>query len=1038
MKVLIVHLSDIHLKSENNPCLSRQEQICKSFQNIALGVDRVFVVVTGDIASSGSREEYSNATLLLDHIKNTIEEYSKKEVKFIIVPGNHDCQFEIEKKEVREILVKDIQKNQPTDISASIVDQCCEVQQKFRNFVESYHDNIIYSDKLFCVIKHDFNGYSIVFYCYNTAWLSELQEQLGKLHFPIERLPKDYYNVTSNLYVSVLHHPFAWHNQQNARELSNHLEDTSQLILTGHSHISSKSVKDNLEGKLTEYINGEILQGESDDKSGFNVIELDLDKRIQRVYQYEWNGEVYSVTSDTGELSCSRLVRKHKHMFELDSVFQKDFLDDVGAQFKHPRKPVLILDDIFVFPNIRDIKSEKKQDKYISYAIKHSDILLKIGATDNKILLIGAEKSGKTVLCKILYSSYYEKGYTPVYVSGEQVKFTSIEKFNKLVSSCYLEQYKDNNSERFDQLENTKKFIIIDDYDKLKVNLKFRSILLNRINEYYPNVVITGNDLFKIGEIVAEEEQEISSLKSYQQYALMQFGNALRNELIEKWNIVGIEEFIEDNELIRRNDEAKSIVDIIIGRNLVPSYPLFLLTILQGIEIGYPHNLEDSSYGPYYQFLIGEAISEVVDRHDKVNAYHNYLTELAYFLFTNKTRVFSLDTLTEFQQWYCNKFAVSSSFTELINLPLLIRNLIEARILEERSGMYKFKYKYVYFFFVAKYLADNIHKEEIRETISEMCQRLYIEDFANTIMFLTHHSKNPFILDEILDNAKHLFAESEPVNFEQDVCVVNNLLTEIPKLVLKKRDVRKHRKEVDELKDQAEMAEEQELTEEEEQRSLDIRQEIKKLDIIGELNLTFKMLEILGQILKNYHSSLDGRIKFNIGEEVYMLGLRSLEPFFKILGTHTNYLVKRIESMIVRKKLTNELRIEEAARKLLFGMCTLVSTGFVEKIADSVGTEHLSETFKEILDKYNINSVHLVDTSIKLNFYRAFPFEEVQTLKRKLENNMLALTMLREMVIDYLYMFPTDVKDKQRICSILEIPIQEQLLIDMTSTEKKK
>lgn len=1035
MKALIVHLSDIHIKSVNNPCMSRQEQICKSFQNIALGVDKVFVIVTGDIASSGYGEEYSKATLLLNYIKNTIENYSNREVKFIIVPGNHDCQFEIEKKEVREILVKDIQKNQPADVSASIVDQCCEVQQEFRNFVESYHDHVVYSDNLFCVIKHDFNGYSIVFYCYNTAWLSELHEQLGKLHFPIKRLPEDCYNVTANLYISVLHHPFAWHNQQNARELSDHLEDTSQLILTGHSHISSKSVKDNLEGKLTEYIEGAILQGEADDKSGFNVIEIDFDKMIQRVYQYKWNGEIYSVTGDVRELSCEQLVRKHKHMFELNRVFQKNFLDDIGAQFKHPKKSVLVLDDIFVPPNIRDIKSEKEQDKYVSYDIKRSDILLEIGATSNKILVIGAEKSGKTMLCKVLYSNYYKKEYTPVYVSGERIKSTSIERFNKLVSSCYLEQYEDDSSERFDQYENTKKFIIIDDYDKLKVNLKSRSILLNKINEYYPNVVITGNDLFKIGEIVSEEEQEISSLENYQQYALMQFGNELRNELIEKWNIIGVEEFIEDDELIRKNDRAKNIIDVIIGRNLVPSYPLFLLTILQTIEIGYPHNLEDSSYGPYYQLLIGEAITGVVDRHDKVNAYHNYLTELAYFLFTNKTRVFSLDTLTGFHQWYCKTFTVSSSFTELINLSVLMRNLIEARILEERSGMCKFKYKYVYFFFVAKYLADNIHREEIREIISEMCKRLYVEDFANTIMFLTHHSKNPFILNEILANAKHLFAGSEPVKLEQDIGVVNNLLTEIPKLALEKRDVRKYRKEVAEHKDQVEMAEEKELAEEE--QNLDIRQEIIKLDIVGELNLSFKMLEVLGQILKNYHSSLDGRIKFNIGEEVYMLGLRSLGPFFKIIETHKNYVLKQFESMIAEKKLTDELRIEEAAQKLLFGICALVSTGFIEKISESVGSEHLSETFKEILDKYDINSVHLVDTSIKLNFYRGFPFEEVKTLKKKLENNMLALTMLRAMVRQYLYMFPTDFIDKQRICSILEIPIQEQLLIDITSTQKK-
>ena len=137
---------------------------------------------------------------------------------------------------------------------------------------------------------------------------------------------------------------------------------------------------------------------------------------------------------------------------------------------------------------------------------------------------------------------------------------------------------------------------------------------------------------------------------------------------------------------------------------------------------------------------------------------------------------------------------------------------------------------------------------------------------------------------------------------------------------------------------------------------------------MGELNLAFKMLEVLGQILKNYHSALDGRLKFSIGEEVYMLGLRSLGLFFKIMETHKNYLLKQIESMIAKKKLTDGMRIEDAAQKLLFATCTLISAGFFEKIADSVGTENLSQTFSEILDKYDINSIHLVDMAIKLDY----------------------------------------------------------------------
>jgi hypothetical protein len=225
---------------------------------------------------------------------------------------------------------------------------------------------------------------------------------------------------------------------------------------------------------------------------------------------------------------------------------------------------------------------------------------------------------------------------------------------------------------------------------------------------------------------------------------------------------------------------------------------------------------------------------------------------------------------------------------------------------------------------------------------------------------------------------------------------------------------------------------------EQEDASLDIKQEVPELDIAAKLNLTFKMLEILGQILKNYHSSLKGPLKLSIGEEAYLLGLRSLQPFFGILETHNQIIVNNIRTIIEKKKLINELRIEEVARKFLFSLSVMVSTGFVTQIADSVGSEHLSKTFKEILKRHDITSVHLVDVSIKLDFYHVFPLDEVKELKKKLENNLLALTILKEMVIDYLYMFPTSVKVKQRICAILEIPMQEQRLIDATSSQKKK
>lgn len=600
----------------------------------------------------------------------------------------------------------------------------------------------------------------------------------------------------------------------------------------------------------------------------------------------------------------------------------------------------------------------------------------------------------------------------------------------------YKDQYSAGTYQQFDQLENRRKFIIIDDFDKLEVrNLRYRSVLLDRINTRYPNVVITGNDLFQIGEIIAEENHQLNPLKDYQQYVILQFGNTLRTELINRWNALGRDEYLTDAEILRKNDETKQVVDTIIGKNLVPSYPVFLLTILQGIEMGRPLNLEESSYGHYYQFLIGGAIRKVARSNDEIDAYFNFLTEFAHFLLATRTREISVERLSEFHREYCHEFAVSYSLKVIANLDSLVSNLVAARMIEETDQRYRFKYKYVYYFFAARYLANTITEADTRRTVSEMCKRLYVEDFADTIMFLTHHSKDPFIIKEILANARQSFPESHPVRFDQDVGVINRLLQAIPRLVLEDRDVREERKKADRLKDQIEMAEKQDASQED--VGPDITQETAQLDVVGQLNMTFKMLQILGQVLRNYHSSLKGPLKLSIAEEAYLLGLRSLEPFFKVLETHTDYMVTRIESFVERKKLVDESRIKDSARRFLFGLCTLVSCAFVKQVSDSVGSEHLSETFAQILEKHDTNSVRLVDISIKLDFYRTFPFDELKALQKRLEHNWLPLTMLKEMVIGYLYMFPTDERTKQRICAVLDIPVQTQRMIDAGSTQKR-
>ena len=57
----------------------------------------VFVIVSGDIAYSGKADQYSLATTFLSAISDCIKKQVDIPLSFIVVPGNHDCDFELDK-----------------------------------------------------------------------------------------------------------------------------------------------------------------------------------------------------------------------------------------------------------------------------------------------------------------------------------------------------------------------------------------------------------------------------------------------------------------------------------------------------------------------------------------------------------------------------------------------------------------------------------------------------------------------------------------------------------------------------------------------------------------------------------------------------------------------------------------------------------------------------------------------------------------------------------------------------------------------------
>lgn len=1030
MKLLLIHLSDIHIKNELNPIQSRLELLVRSFKDEAMSVDYIYIVITGDIAYSGLGKEYYIAISLIEEIKSLINVYIKKNAIVIMVPGNHDCDFSCENQVVRDALISQIRQNNDIANNNAVVRQCCTVQKSYFEFMDLYLDEsaAVQKSELLWIIEFALkSNYKVVFNCYNSSWLSQLKEQYGLLLFPKTCRPDTYFANDADINISVLHHPINWYNPNNYREFRKHIESTSDIIMTGHEHLHDKRMVKDIDGGYVEYIEGAILQDSSNcNASSFNIIVIDLCNNTRKLITYSWENDKY-ISADSSEwisFAVEKLRKKNK--IEINEKYRK-FLSEPGAIFMHKQKKELTLDDIFIYPDLRDIKIESAKEKDILNDILCSDSLIDNDAKKNRILLIGAEQSGKTALCKTFYKHYYNNEYIPIYIDGRRIKHFTLDEFNKLLYVCFEEQYSGDYAELFKQLDNERKLIMIDNIDNSKLNINYRHKLIHTLNEYYPNIIITGNELYKLEEMTQEDIDVGSTYEEYGQYEIIEFGHLKRSQLIERWHSLGIEPYIDESDLAHASENTQKVINTIIGKNFVPSYPFFLLTILQSIELGTPHNLKESSYGYYYDLLITQALGRINIKNDEIDAHNNYLIELAYFYFDSKYYEITKSQLERYHSWFCQEYDVNPQFDKYID------GLLKSSILEENHGVYKFKYRYVYYYFVAKYYSNNISREEMREQIKEMCKRVHKEEFANIIMFLTHMSKDPYILNNILENSKKIFNDMEPIKFDKDVSSINSLIKNIPRLVLEDADVKKNRENKLKHLDEAEIASKNHN----EVEDYDINEDVSNLDIISQLNLSFKTIEIIGQLLKNYYGSLKGPIKYELCFEAYCIGLRTLNKFCSIFEKNSDYLVRDIKIELDKHKIVDKDKVEDYAREVLFQLCLIVSYLLIKKISNSIGSEKLSVTFNHILDDNDIPAMHLIDTSIKLDFFRGFPFDVIKRLSQKLEGNIMPMTMLKKMVLDYLYMYPTSYKDKQRICDALNIPISTQRRIDNTSTQKK-
>ena len=722
---------------------------------------------------------------------------------------------------------------------------------------------------------------------------------------------------------------------------------------------------------------------------------------------------------------------------EISERMQKD-LEDVGASFTHPNVDKVSLSDIYVSPMLRRVGKTNKDI--------NADVLSDALEADGiRYLISGNEASGKSSLAKFFFNKYYQMNLIPVLLDG--MDFNNELRKEKLVNIIRKKieyQYASVRTPFSEEKEKNEDYLlIIDDFQKsAKGNAFYWHVLIHNLENLAKHVIAFSD--IQIGLLDISEKPPF---EDYDRYEILQFGPKERSQLVNNWFRLGREtlESDETNELLRKTDEAKSSIKSILGRNYIPSFPFYILGMLQALEAVKVNNTNYSLYGFYYEKLINDSLGNAIKNIKETDFYYNLLTVYCYWLFTEEgsNTPISQARFDEFYKNYCKQYAIDQTKMPLARVKA---NLQSANIFIIGHDI-KITQRYIYYFFVAKYISNNISRDEdIKLLVKKLIKRAFRNEYASILMFITHLSKDEWIVNELVEHANSIFEKIEPCRMEEDLEVINNLIKEIPKQIVGVIDIGDEREKQLEYEATIEADEVKFDNDNINYQEFGLDDDVSEIDVIAQFNLAMKTIDLLGEVAKKYWGGLLADDKYNLVLASYNLGLRALHNYLNIMNVNRDDLINYIKKQVVEKYMkdnmttwsadNNKAEVKEMSDGLLFQFAFLASWVFIRRVSSAVGYDKLNLTYEEILKKFTSNSYKLIDLSIDLN-YNEIDIERIEEYKRIMKKNHMSYMMLRELSLYHLYLFDDGYKKRQQVFQIFDVDDKRQKKLSAIKVEKR-
>jgi len=674
---------------------------------------------------------------------------------------------------------------------------------------------------------------------------------------------------------------------------------------------------------------------------------------------------------------------------DLQTTFKpkETFIDQIEhVEFVNQNKKKVILNDIFVFPCIIE---ENNSKQYHEKNIDYKDLS---EPAFKYMIIIGDELSGKTSLCRYLYKKFLEEENLAILLDGTTIHKTK--DFDKCLSDKYYEQLT-GDYERWKVKEN--RIILIDDYShSISPNMPVY------LKENFTKVILFMND----DEFLLYFKDD-PSFADFKIFSINRLSLRKQEELIRNWKALSddntISVHIDDTEI----DQIENKINNVISANrIVPRYPFYILSILQSLEDFMPRDYNITTYGHCYQALITAQLLRKNIRPGDVDTCLNFLTHLAFAIYENslvKDNYFGVAQYQDFLSTYKEKFYISDDLIRRIEneeYPILRFG--------NRNGSIRFEYSYSYYFFLGKYFAENDSKDS-KNMLYKICNEIYLKENAFIVIFTIHHAQNNELIDTIMIHSMLSYEKYEPIELNRkDTLFMDELILKLPESIMSNKSVTENR---NEILDKVDNSKELEIPD-------------KEPSLI-EINKAIKIIEVLGQILKNRGGSLEKEIVNNILKEVQDLGLRVLNYFLQDLKSEDfkKWLIARIHALQKDKDVLNESEQIKYIEKIIQVIGYFLILYMIDKISNSIGSEKLLDAIADSSTKNGTPAYKLISYIVSTE-HKGVNVDNLKRIKAEFENdrNYWVSKTISLYVQSYMNTHFIDFKNRQKIYSLLKIP----------------